>query len=70
MSAIEDPAADDKPRKVEVDEPAKLSFWSAHFKVKAEELLACVAEVGNEVDDIEKRLRQAGKLSFRFGGED
>ena len=56
--------------RVGLDEDWEVSFWSARFSVTPDELRACVAKVGPRTEDVEARLRDAARQSFRMGGED
>jgi hypothetical protein len=48
----------------------EIQYWCARFDIGAEQLRACVAEVGPRVEDVESRLRQAGRAAFKNTGED
>ena len=56
--------------RVGVDEEWQVRFWCARFSVTPDELRACVLEVGQRTEDVEKRLRHAARESFKMGGED
>jgi hypothetical protein len=46
----------------------EVRYWCARFGVSAEELRACVKEVGPRVDDVEQRLKAAaGKVFDKMG---
>jgi hypothetical protein len=45
-------------------------YWCARFGVSADELRACVSEVGPRANDVERRLRAAARKAFEKMGED
>ena len=55
---------------VGLDEEWEVTFWCAKLSVTPAELRACVLEVGPSAADVEERLRKAGRVAFRMGGED
>ena len=55
---------------VRLEEEWEIRYWCERFSVGEDELRACVAEIGPRTDDIERRLREAGKKSFWNDGED
>ena len=58
------------PDRIDVETTVEVDFWCSRFDVTPEGLRACVAEVGPRAEDVEARLKQAGREAFRLGGED
>ena len=56
--------------RVNLEEDWEIRYWCARFDVESDALRACIAEVGPRVQDIEARLREAGRKAFRNTGED
>jgi hypothetical protein len=56
--------------RIGLDTEWEVSFWCAHFSVTPVELRMCVEQVGPRTEDVEARLRDAARQSFRMGGED
>ena len=56
--------------RVGLDEAWEVRYWCARFSVDEEQLRACVLEVGPDVDDVEARLKEAGRAAFQKMGED
>jgi uncharacterized protein DUF3606 len=56
--------------RVNLGEEWEVRYWCGRFNVGAGELLACVAEVGPRVDDVERRLKEAARTAFDKTGED
>jgi hypothetical protein len=56
--------------RVGVEEDWEVRYWCARFSVSAEELRACVLEVGPRTEDVERRLKEAGRKAFSNTGED
>lgn len=48
----------------------EVRYWCARFGVNPEELRACVKEVGTRADDVERRLKAAGRKAFEKMGDD
>jgi hypothetical protein len=55
---------------VNLSEDREVRYWCARFSIGADELQACVMEVGPRVDDVERRLKAAGHKAFDKMGED
>jgi hypothetical protein len=47
----------------------EVRYWCTRFGVNVEELRACVDEVGPRADDVERRLKAAGRKAFDKMGE-
>jgi hypothetical protein len=47
----------------------EVRYWCARFGVSADELRACVSEVGPSADDVERRLKAAARKAFDKMGE-
>ena len=60
----------DDPTKVNLNQEWEVRHWCARLSVNVEELRACVTAVGPLVNDVERRLKEAGRVSFKHGGED
>ena len=58
------------PDHVDVETSVEVDFWCSRFEVTPDALRACVAEVGPSAEEVEARLKQAGRESFHLGGED
>lgn len=56
--------------RVNLSQEWEVRYWCARLSVSAEELRACIMVVGPLVNDVEKRLKEAGRVSFKLGGED
>ena len=56
--------------RVGLDSDWEGSFWCARFSVTLVELRTCVEQVGPRTEDVEARLRDAARQSFKMGGED
>ena len=56
--------------RVNLSQEWEVRYWCASLSVSAEELGACVMAVGPLVNDVERRLKEAGRVSFKHGGED
>jgi uncharacterized protein DUF3606 len=48
----------------------EVRYWCTRFSVGADELRACVMEVGPHVDNVERRLKEAARMAFDKTGED
>jgi hypothetical protein len=54
---------------VNLEEDWEVRYWCERYDVDAETLRACVMEVGPRTEDIDRRLREAAKESFKNDGE-
>jgi hypothetical protein len=54
---------------VNLDEEWEVRYWCERFDVDEGTLRTCVMEVGPRMVDIEQRLREAAKESFKNDGE-
>ena len=50
------PAANQGPT-ININEPSEVRYWTERFGVSEDELRRAVEQVGNSVDEVEKRLR-------------
>ncbi|MGZ5138582.1 MAG: DUF3606 domain-containing protein, partial [Burkholderiales bacterium] len=55
---------------VGLDEEWQVRYWCTRFGVGADELRACVLQVGPVVENVEKQLKEAGRQAFQKMGED
>ena len=56
--------------RVNLDEDWEVEYWCERFDTNEGTLRACVAAVGPNTDDIQRRLGRAFKESFKNNGED
>ncbi|MGZ5092296.1 MAG: DUF3606 domain-containing protein [Burkholderiales bacterium] len=56
--------------RVGLDEEWQVRYWCTRFGVGADELRACVLQVGPVVENVEKQLKEAGRQAFQKMGED
>jgi hypothetical protein len=56
--------------RIDVTEDFEVRFWCTHFNVGRDELLACILEVGPQVSDVERKLKDAARKAFQKMGED
>lgn len=56
--------------RVKLDEDWEAQYWCTRFNASAEEITACIAQVGPRVADVETKLREAAKHVFKKTGED
>ena len=54
---------------VNLAEDWEVRYWCERYDVDEDALRACVMEVGPRTEDIERRLRNAAKESFKNDGE-
>jgi hypothetical protein len=54
---------------VSLDEDWEVRYWCERFDTDEETLRMCVTEAGPRAADIERRLREAAKESFKNDGE-
>ena len=47
----------------------EVRYWCARLGVNADDLRACVREVGARADDVEQRLKAAGRKAFEKMGD-
>jgi hypothetical protein len=69
MLTIEERIPDDLTQ-VNLAEDWEVRYWCARFDVDADELRACVMEVGPRVYDVDQRLKEAARKAFENTGED
>ena len=56
--------------RVNMDEEWEAQYWCTRFNATAEQITACIAQVGPRTEDVEKKLTQASKQVFKNTGED
>ena len=55
---------------VNLEDEWEVRYWCARFNVDADELRACVMEVGPRLNDVERRLKEATRIALANNGED
>ena len=55
---------------VGLNEDWEVRYWCQRFGTTETQLRECVVAVGPRVEDVERRLHEAGKKAFKNTGED